>query len=211
MFSAILEDARMARRRRPQASARTVLAAWLTSRGFRIALNHRMAHAIHLRGWRLAAGILHRLGCRLGADIHPAATIGPGLHLPHPYGIVIGHGVRLGARVRVLQGVTIGGASGRKRADGSSQPSVGDDAVLGAGAKILGPVSIGGQTRIGANAVVTHDVPAHAIAAGIPARVIRLNGQPLTKPDQATVADPVIANILERLQRLETLAMSPPP
>jgi serine O-acetyltransferase len=171
VIGTLIEDSRRSLRT-DRASVFTVFSAFVRNYGFRIIVYHRIAHMFRRRGWRVAAGFLHRRGCLLGADIHPDAKVGSGLCLPHPYGIVIGHGVRIGCRARILQGVTVGGVSGRKRSDGSSQPYIGDDVILGAGAKILGPVSIGDRVRIGANAVVLQDIPSDCNAAGVPARIL---------------------------------------
>lgn len=101
-----------------------------------------------------------------GTDIATNASIGPGLRLPHPAGIVIGAQSRLGSRCTIMQGVTIGAAQGKS-------PKLGDHVFVGPGAKVIGGVEIGSYASIGANAVVIKDVPAHRFAAGIPAEVRR--------------------------------------
>jgi serine O-acetyltransferase len=108
-----------------------------------------------------------------GADIAWQACIGPGLILYHPTGVVIGPHVRIGARLRVQQGVTIGGDGGRAAGLGSS-PTIGDDVQIGAGAKMFGPISVGDGALIGANSVVVNSVPAGRTAVGVPARLMDL-------------------------------------
>lgn len=117
---------------------------------------------------RLARFMATTLRREFGIMVSPKAEIGPGLRLPHPTGIVIGDGVRIGARCTIYQQVTIGGA---RRGDWQAgrYPAIGDDAVLFAGAKLVGPVSLGDGVTVGANAVVTRDIPSRHIAVGIPA------------------------------------------
>ncbi|MFZ4893080.1 serine O-acetyltransferase [Plantibacter sp. Mn2098] len=107
-----------------------------------------------------------------GADLAWQAEVGRGLVLHHPTGVVWGPGVCIGRACRVQQGVTLGG-SGSKTADGS--PTIGDEVIIGAGAKVIGPVSVGSNSTIGANAVVLSDVPDHSIAVGVPARTRKAN------------------------------------
>lgn len=130
----------------------------------------RLGQMCHRRGWRRGeARCAYRLrrdfGCFVGFD----AEIGPGLRLPHPNGIVIGHGVRIGARCRIYQQVTMGGArAGDWQAN--NYPVIGDDVTVFAGAKLIGTVDVGDRAQIGANAVVLRDVPADHSAIGIPAQ-----------------------------------------
>ena len=142
------------------------------SKGIRILFYYRISNYLISNGFRFFAGYFYRRACNLGADINPSALLCPGVSIPHPMCIVIGHGVLVGARAKILQGVTIGGASGKRRSDGSSQPRIGDDVVIGAGAKLLGPIDIGDRVRIGANSVVVKDVKSDSVIAGVPARYI---------------------------------------
>jgi serine O-acetyltransferase len=120
---------------------------------------------------RPLAPVLRTLNLALtGADVVSGAEVGPGLRVEHPSGIVIGHGARVGARCQLLHQTTLGERIGR---DGSSTyPVLGDDVLVGAGAKILGAVHVGHGARVGANAVVLEDVPAGATVVGNPARTV---------------------------------------
>ncbi|GAB2479165.1 serine O-acetyltransferase [Jatrophihabitans fulvus] len=138
----------------------------------RAVVTHRVAHALAARGLGPLAMLLRaRSVRRTGAEIHPRATIGPGLFLVHSTGVVIGPDVVIGARARIHQGVTLGEpvhlGDGRW---GSS--TVGDDVEFGAHAVVVGLVTIGDRARIGANAVVTKDVPAGATVVGVPAKPV---------------------------------------
>lgn len=145
---------------------------------FEVALTYPGVHAvwayrIHHRLWqvhalRLPARILSQLTRALtGIEIHPGATIGHRLFIDHGMGVVIGETTQVGDDVVLFHGSTLGGRSMRK---GKRHPTLGDRVVVGAGAKVLGPVWIGDDVQIGANAVVVHDVPAGSVAVGVPAR-----------------------------------------
>lgn len=129
----------------------------------------RLGQYFHRRGWkRLARSVEVSLRRDFGTMVSVHAEIGPGLRLPHPTGIIIGEGVRIGAGCTIYQQVTIGGARlGDWKA--GRYPEIGDNAVLFAGSKIVGALTIGNGVTVGANAVVTRDVPDHHIAVGIPA------------------------------------------
>lgn len=143
------------------------------SPSFRVVTLYRVGKMLHESGWALAARLVHRhMVMRHGVDINVGASIGVGLRMPHPVAIVIGGKVRIGRGVHVAQGVTIGGAGGKRRSDGSTQPIIGDGVLIGAGAKVVGPVTVGDRATIGANAVVVSDVPCDAIAVGVPARTV---------------------------------------
>ncbi len=109
-----------------------------------------------------------------GIEIHPGATIGPGFFIDHGMGVVIGETAECGANVTLYHGVTLGGTSWKK---GKRHPTLEDDVVVGAGAKILGPIRIGARTRVGANAVVVKDVPPDSVVVGIPGRVTHRHGE----------------------------------
>lgn len=139
--------------------------------GFRAAVLHRIAHHLNSRGkLKLAAWIRTRSVSSTGCDIGPAAAIGSALLLHHPVGIVIGSGARVGANCTIFQSVTIG-ERGFPMTD-HRYPNIGDGVTICAGAVVLGAVSVGSGALVGANSVVTHDVPSGSIVAGIPARLL---------------------------------------
>lgn len=146
--------------------------AYLIIPGFKVSLWQRICHAPAWRGKLLKFVYLHyQLKC--GADISREATIGPGFYIGHFGGIVIGPDVVLGRNCNISQGVTLGAAAKEGR---RGSPVVGDNCYFGAGAVVIGPVRIGNNVAVGANAVVTSDVPDNATVVGAPARVINYNG-----------------------------------
>lgn len=135
---------------------------------------HRLAHWLWGRGWRwLAWGLAAVARFWTGIEIHPAATIGPRLFIDHGMGVVIGETAEIGADVTLYHGVTLGGVS---LAHGKRHPTLEDGVVVGAGAKILGAITIGRHSRIGANAVVVCDIPPQSVVVGIPGKPVPRRG-----------------------------------
>jgi len=133
-------------------------------------LFHRAAHVLHVAGLPFIPRLLSQIARFItGIEIHPGATIGCGLFIDHGMGVVIGETAIVGCDVLLFHGVTLGGVDGRP---GRRHPLVGDGVVVGAGAKVLGAISIGSGARIGAQSVVLTDVPLNATAVGIPAKVL---------------------------------------
>lgn len=131
---------------------------------------YRVAHALYKKKFFLAARIISQFGRFItGIEIHPGARIGKRLFIDHGMGVVIGETAEIGDNVTIYHGVTLGGTGKEK---GKRHPSIGDNVVIGAGAKILGPVYVGSGAKIGANAVVLKDVPSNSTAVGIPAKII---------------------------------------
>lgn len=150
--------------------------------GFLTVFLYRLSAACQSKGLlgRIAAKILWRLNVLLSScDISPRAVIGPGLHLPHPMGIVIGDAT-VGQHVRILQNVALGlkNFTEANRYTAADYPIIHDNATLCAGAIITGPVTVGEGAIVGANAVVLHNVPANAVAVGVPARIIENKAKP---------------------------------
>jgi len=152
-------------------SSRPFLHAAFFDLGFRAALSYRVASWLRIRGGKFWPKLITRRAVlRFGAELSPLASIGPGLRMGHCVGIVVGAGSRIGARCVLYQGVTLGTRQpGRPEA---AYPTLGDDVVVYPGATILGGVTVGHRSVIGAGAVVLSDVPAHATVAGVPARVV---------------------------------------
>jgi serine O-acetyltransferase len=168
MISRLRADLRAARERDP--AARGTLEIVLCYPGVRALLGYHIAHWLWRRGLRLLGRLTSSVThWATGIDIHPAAELGPGLFIDHGTGVVIGETARVGTDVTIYHGVTLGG-TGRDR--GKRHPTIGDRVTIGAGAKVLGPITVGDDSRIGANAVVVRPVPPDSVVVGIPARVV---------------------------------------
>lgn len=168
MFKAIKEDIDSVFARDP--AARNFLEVVTVYPGFHARLIHRLAHALWKIKLKWLARFLSYIGRALtGIEIHPGATIGRRFFIDHGMGVVIGETAEIGDDVTLYHGVTLGGTSWK---EGKRHPTLGNGVVVGAGAKILGPIHIGSGAKIGSNAVVVKDVPDGATAAGIPARIL---------------------------------------
>jgi serine O-acetyltransferase len=166
VFSRIREDVDNARRHDP--AARSAIGVFLLYSGVHAVWNHRVAHWLWMHGRRGTARFLSQASRHLtGVEIHPGATIGRRFFIDHGMGVVIGETTEIGDDVMIYHGVTLGGTSleAEKR-----HPTIGDHVLIGAGAKVLGPVTVGAYSAIGANAVVVKDAPEHSLLVGIPAR-----------------------------------------
>ncbi|MFM2397449.1 MAG: serine acetyltransferase [Pseudomonadota bacterium] len=168
MFRGIREDMRSVFERDP--AARSTFEVLTCYPGVHARVMHRLSHQL----WRwqfkwLARFVSHIARFFTGIEIHPGATIGRRFFIDHGMGVVIGETAEIGDDVTLYHGVTLGGTSWK---EGKRHPTLGNGVVVGAGAKILGPLTIGDNAKIGSNAVVVKDVPAGATAAGIPARVL---------------------------------------
>jgi serine O-acetyltransferase len=190
-------------------AARTRFEVLTTYPGVHAIMLYRVAHRLWRAEWRYAARLLSFLARLLSnVDIHPGAVIGPRFFIDHGAGVVIGETAEIGADVTLYHGVTLGGTSWRK---GKRHPTLGDGVLVGAGAKVLGPICVGAGARVGANSLVVQDVPEGCTVVGIPGKVVRLReaGQPNPYGidlDHHLIPDPVgkaIACLLERLDSLE--------
>ncbi len=169
MLAEMRQDLRAALERDP--AARNALEVALLYPGVHAVWGHRVAHRLWTGG-HLFAGRALSMVFRLltGVEIHPGAELGPGLFIDHASGVVIGETAEVGRDVTLYHGVTLGG---RSLAKGKRHPTLEDRVVVGSGAKILGPVTIGHDTQVGANAVVLESMPAHSVVVGVPAKVVR--------------------------------------
>ena len=169
---------------------------------------HRVAHVLwHWRLKLLARWISQLARGLTGVEIHPGAIIGPGLFIDHGMGVVIGETAELGAEVTLYQGVTLGGTSLEK---GKRHPTLGDGVVVGAGAKVLGAITVGEYSRIGANAVVVKPVPPCAVVVGVPGEIVtsredgRKPGLPNLEHGQLPdVLGDAVADLVARVDELE--------
>jgi serine O-acetyltransferase len=174
-------------------AARSRLDVVLTYPGLHAVWGYRLAHALWEGDMQLLARVVSAIVRMVtGVDIHPAAVIGQGLFIDHAIGVVVGETAVIGDDVTMYHGVTLGGLTLSK---GKRHPTVGNRVMIGAGAKILGPVTLGDDSRIGANAVVVHDVPAGSVIVGVPGRLLAPLGH---------VAGPAeVVNLMERVEELE--------
>ncbi|WP_314431472.1 serine O-acetyltransferase EpsC [Microbacterium lacticum] len=163
------EDLASAKLRDPAARSAWEIAVLYS--GLHAIWSYRLAHALWTRGWRFPARALSQLTRWLtGVEIHPGAVIGRRFFIDHGMGVVIGETAEVGDDVMLYHGVTLGG---RTREGGKRHPTLGDGVAVGAGAKILGPITIGAGSAVGANAVVTKDAPEDSILVGVPAKARR--------------------------------------
>ena len=177
----------------------------LTYGGVQALLAHRIAHAIHEASIPLVPfGIAYFSRAATGVEIHPAARIGDALFIDHGAGVVIGETAEIGDNVTLYQGVTLGGTG---FARGKRHPTVDDDVVIGSGAKLLGPIHVGANSKIGANSVVIHDVPPNSTVVGNPGHPVRVEGKRPEGPDAdwAHLPDPVADAIRTLSQRVNEL------
>jgi serine O-acetyltransferase len=170
----------------------------LTYSGFHAIVLHRLSHALRRARVPVIPRLLSQIGRFLtGVEIHPAARIGPGFFIDHGTGVVIGETAEIGESVILFQGVTLGG-TGKER--GKRHPTLGNHVVVGAGAKVLGPITIGDHVKIGANSVVLRSVPAHSTVVGVPGKIIKGEADaPERSLNHTQLPDP----ITERLEALE--------
>lgn len=173
-----------------------------TYSGLHAIWSHRIAHAFYRRRWFTLARIVSQLNRFLtGIEIHPGARIGNRLFIDHGMGVVIGETCEIGDDVVIYQGVTLGG-SGKEK--GKRHPTIGNNVVIGSGAKILGSFTVGDQCNIGANSVVLKEVPPGSTVVGIPGKVVRQGGKRLDRLSHQ-LPDPVIDAMQALQQEIEDL------
>jgi serine O-acetyltransferase len=199
-------DLTAAQERDPAARDLGRLEILLTYGGVQAVLAHRIAHAAQDVGIPLVPHALAYVSrITTGVEIHPAANIGDALFIDHGAGVVIGETAEIGDNVTLYQGVTLGGTG---FARGKRHPTVDSDVVVGSGAKLLGPIHVGANSKIGANSVVIHDVPPNSTVVGNPGHPVRIEGRKPEGPDAdwAHLPDPVadaIRALSDRVRELE--------
>ena len=199
--TSIKDDVRATRERDP--AARSDLEVLLLYPGVHALLAHRLAHRLHNREHYFAARAVSQAARFVtGIEIHPAARIGKGLMIDHGMGVVIGETAEIGDNCTIYQGVTLGGTG---KDVGKRHPTIGNNVLVGAGAKVLGPLTIGDNTKIAANAVVLDNIGNNSTAVGIPAKVVRREGQRVDDLDQIHIPDPVAQEIKRLEERLALL------
>ena len=178
----------------------------LTYAGFHALLFYRFAHCLWKRRVPFIPRALSQVARFLtGIEIHPGAVIGSGLFIDHGMGVVIGETTEIGDNVTLFQGVTLGG-TGKQR--GKRHPTLGSHVVVGAGAKVLGPIKVGDFVKIGANSVVLLDVPDHSTVVGIPGRIVRIKDQRVAEEalmDHVHIPDPIADRFIDLQVQLDEL------
>lgn len=172
--------------------------------GLHATLAYRVAHKLYLGGHTFSARAISQAAKFFtGIEIHPAATIGRGLVIDHGMGVVIGETTEIGDNCTLYQGVTLGGTG---KDTGKRHPTLGDNVLIGAGAKVLGPIVISNNSKVAANAVVLKDITENSTAVGIPAKVVRQDGRRVDDLDQIHIPDPVSQEISKLEERLTELS-----
>jgi serine O-acetyltransferase len=206
VVSEVRADVAAARDRDPAAqgvSTLEILSSWA---GVQALLAHRAAHALLESGVPLLPSVIaYATRVATGVEIHPAAEIGEEFFIDHGAGVVIGETARIGTRVTLYQGVTLGGTGFQR---GKRHPTLGDNVTVGSGAKLLGPIAVGDGAKVGANTVVVEDVPPGATVVGNPGHPVRVEGKRVEGPDADWIhlPDPIadaIKGLSERIGDLE--------
>ena len=188
-------------------AARSKLEVFLLYPGVHAVLWHRVAHWLYLHHrYFLARWVSQHARKKTGIEIHPGATIGRRLVIDHGMGVVIGETAEIGDDCLLYQGVTLGGTG---KDQGKRHPTLGNNVMVGSGARVLGPFKVGDNARIAAGAVVLREVPPNCTAVGVPARIARVNGQPVVSyaddVDQIDVHDPVMEELEALRRRMEAM------
>ena len=201
MFDRLKEDIATVRERDP--AARSALEILFLYNGLKAVRSHRRANWCYRHNLKfLARWISQRCVRRTNIEIHPAARIGRRFFIDHGTGVVIGETTEIGDDCILYQGVTLGGTGKDK---GKRHPTLGNNVMVGAGAKVLGPIKIGNNVRIAAGAVVLDEIPDNCTAVGVPARVVRRNGAKIVELDQVHIPDPVAQELCRLECRIDEL------
>lgn len=199
----IKNDIRVIRERDPAATSDLEVA--LLYSGFHAVLAYRLSHKLYKHNKHFAARMVSQ-GARFltGIEIHPGAKIGKGLFIDHGSAVVIGETAEIGDNCTIYQGVTLGGTG---KHVGKRHPTLGDNVMIGSGAKVLGPFKVGSNSKIAANAVVLEEIPENSTAVGIPARVVKRAGTKVSPCDldQVHLPDPVAQELCKLTIRIEQL------
>lgn len=201
MFKKLKMDIDAAMRNDP--AARNKFEVWLTYPSVKALRRHRWANWLFRHGFKLWARIVSQRTRRItGIEIHPAATIAPGVFIDHGDGVVIGETAQVGTGTVLYQGCTLGGTG---KESGKRHPTVGEYCVISAGAKVLGNITVGDYAKVGAGAVVLRDVPAHATVVGVPGHVVRIGGSKEGVDLYQEKADPMLTELCALRERVFAL------
>ncbi len=201
MFKRLREDIAAIKERDP--AMRSTLQILLFYPGLKAVIRHRWAHWFYNHKMYFIAEFISKRTRKLtGIEIHPAAKIGRRLVIDHGMGVVIGETTEIGDNCTIYQGVTLGGTG---KETGKRHPTIGNNVLIGSGAKILGPFKVGDNSRIAANAVVLDEVPPNSTAVGVPARVVKRDGVRIGLIDHVHIPDPISQELCRLNRRIETL------
>ncbi|AZR74698.1 serine O-acetyltransferase [Anoxybacter fermentans] len=202
MFKTIREDIKAIFERDP--AAKNIVEVILCYSGLHAIILHRIAHWFYNKGFTTIARIISQFSRFLtGIEIHPGAKIGKGVFIDHGAGVVIGETTEIGDNVTIYQGVTLGGTGKEK---GKRHPTIGDNVLISAGAKILGSIKIGNNVKVGAGSVVLDPVPDNCTVVGVPGRVVIQNGHKVPRTDlDHHLPDPVVEMIKDLQNRINYL------
>jgi len=201
LFRQLREDIECVWARDP--AARSAIEIMFLYPGFKAIRLHRRANYFYRHKlYFLARWVSQRASRKTGIEIHPAATIGKRFFIDHGTGVVIGETAEIGDDVTLYQGVTLGGTG---KDTGKRHPTVGNNVMIGSGAKVLGPVFIGDNSRIAAGAVVLNNIPANSTAVGVPAKVVKIDGVRVADLDQIHISDPVAQEIARLENEIDKL------
>lgn len=199
----VRDDVKAVKERDP--AARNSFEVLLTYSGLHAVLAYRLSHSLYKHKCYVSARVLSQTARFLtGIEIHPGATIGKGLFIDHGSGVVIGETAEIGDNCTLYQGVTLGGTG---KDSGKRHPTLGNNVMIGCGAKVLGPFKVGDNSKVASNAVVLKEIPPNCTAVGIPARVVRSGGErvPQSDLDQIHIPDPVAQELRRLEERIATL------
>lgn len=200
LFERIREDIKAVKERDP--AARNSLEIFLLYPGVKAIRMYRRANFFYRHNLKFIARYISQKAVRkTGIEIHPGATIGRRLVIDHGVGVVIGETTEIGNDCLIYQGVTLGGTG---KDVGKRHPTIGNNVMISAGAKVLGPFKVGDNSRIAAGAVVLEEVPENSTAAGVPARIVKLNGERVPL-DQVHIPDPVSQELCKLNMKIEEL------
>ena len=200
MFKRIIEDVNAVRDRDP--AARSFWEVFFLYPGVKAIRMHRRAHFYYKHNLMFLARLVSQRAARItGIEIHPGATIGRRLVIDHGTGVVIGETTEIGDDVLIYQGVTLGGTG---KDTGKRHPTIGNNVMIGAGAKVLGPFKVGDRSKIAANAVVLNEVPPDCTCVGVPGRIVK-KGQKKVDLDQIHIPDPVSQEFCRMQKEIDDL------
>lgn len=201
MFNRIKEDIRAVKERDP--AARSSIEIFFLYPGVKAIRMYRRAHWFYKHNMKFWARLISQRAARkTGIEIHPGAVIGHRLVIDHGHGVVIGETTEIGDDVLIYQGVTLGGTG---KDVGKRHPTIGNNVMICSGAKVLGPFKVGDNSRVAAGAVVLEEVPPNCTVVGVPAKIVRQNGQKIAPLDQIHIPDPVAQQLNEMNEKISEL------